>query len=64
MAKKQNCVTSICADKSSYKLTTILLNELFDNAKKAKQEPYLELLIHIKNNEYYKLRCKVEKVKL
>ena len=61
---KQNCVTSICVDKSSYKLTKVLLDELFDNAKKARQEPRLELLIHIKDNEYYQLRCTVEKVQL
>ena len=61
---KQNCVTSVCVDKSSYKLTKVLLDELFDNAQKARQNPYLELLIHIKDNEYYQLRCAVEKVKL
>jgi len=62
MAKK--CVASICVDKGSYKLTKILLDELVDKAKKAGQKPSLELLIRIKNNEYYQLRCAVEKVNL
>jgi len=61
---KQKCVKSVCVDKSSYKLTRVSLDELFDNANQANQEPYLELLIQIKDNEYYQLRCTVEKVKL
>ena len=62
--RKQKCVTSVCVDKSSYKLTKTLLDELFDNATEAFQLPYLEVLIQIKDNEYYRLRCAVEKVKL
>ena len=61
---KQNCVKSVCVDKSSYKITKVLLDELFDNAKKARQSPCLELLIQIKDNNYYQLRCTVEKVQL
>jgi len=64
MMTKQNCVKSVCVEKSSYKITKVLLDELSDNAKKANQAPYLELLLHIKDNEYYQLRCAVEKVKL
>lgn len=61
---EQKCVKSICVDKSSYKLTKILVEELYENATKAKQIPCLELLIKIGDNEYYKLRCNVEKVSL
>ncbi len=61
---KQKCVTSICVDKKSYRITKNSLDKLISNAKKAKQKPCLELLIQIKGNEYYQLRCNVEKVKL
>jgi len=64
--KKTNslCIKSICVEKSSYKITKRLLEELYDNAKKAKQTPYLELLIKDQDNQYYKLSCNVEKITL
>jgi len=61
---KQDCLKSVCVDKSSYKITKILLDELCDGAEEALQEPYLEIFIKNKDNEYYKLRCKVEKVRM
>ena len=61
---KQNCKKSICIDKTSYKLTRVLLDELYNNSKLAKQDPLLELLILCKDNIYYKLSCKVEKIKV
>lgn len=64
MLNKQDCVKNICVDKTSYKITKTLLDELYNNAKKAKQEPFLELLIKAENGEYYKLNCKVEKVRI
>jgi hypothetical protein len=61
---KQTCIKSVCVDKTSYKLTRVLLDELYNNAAKAKQDPCLELLFKIDDKVYYKLRCTVEKVKL
>jgi hypothetical protein len=60
----QKCNTSICIENHSYTITRSLLDKLFENAKKAGQKPQLELLINIEGNNYYQLRCKVEKVNL
>jgi len=61
---KQNCVKSVCVDKSSYKITRVLLDELWEQAHDAKQDPHLELLIQAEDGSYYRLRCTVEKVRL
>jgi len=61
---KQDCVRSVCVDKSSYKITRVLLDELWEQAQSAKQDPHLELLIKAEDGSYYRLRCIVEKVRL
>ncbi len=61
---KRKCLKSICVDKNSYKITRVLLNDLYNQAHKAKQDPYFELLIQSENNEYYKLSCYVEKIRI
>jgi len=61
---KQKCIKSICVDKSAYKITRVLLDDLYNQAYAAKQDPYLEILLQSKDKEYFKLNCKVEKVKL
>lgn len=63
-SNKQNCVKSVCVDKSSYKISRVLLDELWEQAKDAKQDPCLELLIQAEDGSYYRLRCNVEKVRL
>ena len=60
----QNCVKSVCVEKSSYKITRVLLNELWEHAQNAKQDPCLELLIKAEDGSYYRLRCSVEKIRL
>jgi len=64
MTNNHKCIKSVCVDKSSYKITKVLLDELYTNAQKAKQTPYLELLIKDSDNQYYRLSCNVEKVSL
>ena len=61
---KNDCIKSICVDKKSYKITRVLLEELCTCAKNASQDPYLEILIQDKNDQYFKLRCRVEKVRI
>ena len=60
----QKCIKSVCVEKSSFKLTRVLLNELYENAHNADQDPCLEILIPAEDGKYYKLSCTVEKVRL
>jgi len=64
LTNNQDCVKSVCVDKSSYKISRILLDELWEHAQSAKQTPHLELLIQAEDGSYYRLRCIVEKVRL
>jgi len=61
---KQTCIKSVCVDKASFKLTRVLLDELYTCALQAKQDPCLELLFQIDEKLYYRLSCKVEKIRL